>query len=219
MPQVIGDALRGLYLSGTVSAELAFVNETIGLSSSTDVTGNLHLQGASMGAECQISEFSAQIQIAEKSCFDEGDVPLQVNEVRGMRVGMMVCFDWAFPEVARALTLKGADLIGHPANLVLTYCQQAMVTRCIENLVFAVTANRYGTEERPHGELTFTGQSQIVAPKGALVHRSRPDRDDLYVAPVDISLARDKKIAERNDVIADRRPEFYRELCARPQEA
>jgi len=72
-----------------------------------------------------------------------------------MRVGMMVCFDWAFPEVARALALKGADLIGHPANLVLTYCQQAMVTRCIENLVFAVTANRYGTEERPHGELTL----------------------------------------------------------------
>jgi predicted amidohydrolase len=155
----------------------------------------------------------------EKNCFDEGDVPLQMNEVRGMRVGMMVCFDWAFPEVARALALKGADLIGHPANLVLTYCQQAMVTRCIENMVFAVTANRYGTEERPHGELTFTGQSQVVAPKGALVYQSCPDQDDLYVAQVDIGLARDKKISERNDVLTDRRPEFYRELCARRQEA
>lgn len=152
----------------------------------------------------------------EKDCFDAGDVPLQVDEVRGIRAGMMVCFDWAFPEVARTLTLSGADVICHPANLVLTYCQQTMVARCIENMVFAVTANRYGTERRPHGELAFTGQSQVVAPRGKLIHRSGADQDDLYIATVDVALARNKNISERNDVLGDRRPEFYRALCERP---
>jgi len=152
----------------------------------------------------------------ERACFDAGDTPFQVSEVRGMRVGMMVCFDWIFPEVARTLALQGADVICHPANLVLAYCQQAMLVRCIENLVFAVTANRHGSEHRPHGSLTFTGQSQIVAPRGTLVYRSSPDRDDLFIAEVDLSLARDKGIADHNNVFADRRPEFYRDLCTRP---
>ena len=149
----------------------------------------------------------------EKECFDPGDVPLQVHEVRGLRVGVMVCFDWAFPEVARSLALQGADVICHPANLVLTYCQQTMLARCIENGVYAVTANRYGTEDRPHGALTFTGQSQIVAPKGKLLYRSAAEGDDLHLVEIDVALARDKALTDWNDILADRRPEFYRELC------
>jgi predicted amidohydrolase len=149
----------------------------------------------------------------EKECFDPGDTPLQVHEVRGLRLGVMVCFDWAFPEVARSLALQGADLICHPSNLVLTYCQQTMLARCIENGVYAVTANRYGTEARPHGTLTFTGQSQIVAPKGALLYRAAAEGDDLHLAEIDVALARDKRLTAQNDIIADRRPEFYQELC------
>jgi predicted amidohydrolase len=149
----------------------------------------------------------------EVGCFDPGDIPLTVHRVRDVGVGMMVCFDWAFPEVARALALMGADVLCHPANLVLTYCQQTMVARCIENGVFAVTANRYGTEARPCGSLAFTGQSQIVAPKGELLHRSGTDGDDLYVAQVDISLSRDKTLTAQNNLFADRRPGFYAKLC------
>ena len=149
----------------------------------------------------------------EKECFDPGDTPLQVHEVRGLRLGLMVCFDWAFPEVARALALQGADLLCHPANLVLTYCQQTMLARCIENGVYAVTANRYGTEERPHGTLAFTGQSQVVAPRGALLYRAAAEGDDLYVAEIDVAPARDKRLTGYNDILADRRPEFYQELC------
>ena len=149
----------------------------------------------------------------EKACFDPGDLPLQVHSVRGIRVGMMVCFDWAFPEVARTLALQGADVICHPANLVLTYCQQTMLARCIENGVYAVTANRYGSETRPHGTLAFTGQSQIVAPKGKLIYRSAAEGDDLHLAEIDVALARDKRLTAQNDIVADRRPEFYQELC------
>jgi predicted amidohydrolase len=40
----------------------------------------------------------------------------------------MICFDCFFPESARILALKGADIICHPVNLVLPYCREAMIT-------------------------------------------------------------------------------------------
>ena len=151
----------------------------------------------------------------EKDYFDPGDTSLEVALVRDVKIGLMVCFDWVFPEVARILALKGADILCHPANLVLTYCQQAMLTRSLENSVFTVTANRYGTEKQPHGELTFTGQSQITDPKGNLLSRAKPHADSLPVIEIDIDSARDKKITDKNDLFSDRRPEFYNELSKR----
>ncbi|MBN1640059.1 MAG: acyltransferase [Anaerolineae bacterium] len=150
---------------------------------------------------------------AEKRCFDPGDTPLDVSHVRDLCVGMMICFDWVFPEVARALTLAGADLICHPANLVLAYCQQAMLTRCLENLVYAVTANRHGADARPHGEIAFTGGSQIVAPRGELIHRAPSDRPELHIVEIDVARARDKHLTPENDIRVDRRPPFYAALC------
>jgi len=149
----------------------------------------------------------------EKACFEPGNLPLSVHEIRGMKIGMMVCFDWAFPEVARVLALQGADILCHPANLVLAYCQQAMITRCLENSVYAITANRFGLDNRPHGTLTFTGQSQIVAPDGSILHRSGPDADDLFITTIDINKARNKWLTPQNHVMNDRRPEFYRTIC------
>jgi predicted amidohydrolase len=148
----------------------------------------------------------------EKHWFDEGDVPLQVNTVKGVRIGIMICFDWVFPEVTRVLALQGTEIICHPSNLVLSYCQQAMLTRCLENRVFAVTANRYGTDSRPHGELKFTGRSQVVAPGGELLYRAASQREMLHIASIDPEAARDKFITRLNDVVVDRRPEYYAEL-------
>jgi predicted amidohydrolase len=145
----------------------------------------------------------------EKRYFDAGDLPLAVREVCGVKLGLMVCFDWAFPEVARVLAVQGADILCHPANLVLAYCQQAMAIRCLENRVFAVTANRIGNDHRPHGRLRFTGKSQIVAPSGRILHRARAQREELGIVEIDLREARDKNITPLNDVIADRRPEYY----------
>ncbi len=150
----------------------------------------------------------------EKQCFDPGDTPLAIHEVRGAGVGMMVCFDWAFPEVARSLALRGADVMCHPSNLVLHHCQETMRTRCLENKVYAVTANRYGLERRPHGELRFTGRSQIVAPGGKVLSRAPAQRASLGVIPVDPDLARDKAITPNNDLIADRRTTFYADITS-----
>lgn len=148
----------------------------------------------------------------EKNWFDPGDTPLTAQEVRGAKIGIMVCFDWIFPEVARTLTLLGADIICHPSNLVLSYCQQSMLARCIENAIFAVTANRFGADKRPHGELRFTGKSQVVAPKGKLLHRAHSQREELFITEIDPGLAWDKKMTPLNDLLQDRRPAFYKPL-------
>jgi len=151
----------------------------------------------------------------ETRWFDAGDVPLQVNRIGNVRIGMMVCFDWVFPEVARTLALLGADIICHPSNLVLGYCQQTMLTRCLENKVYAITANRHGFDKRPHGNLRFTGRSQVVAPGGTLLHKAASQRDELFVMDIDPTLARDKSITSRNEVLRDRRPEFYTTLTVK----
>ncbi|MDX1518927.1 MAG: nitrilase-related carbon-nitrogen hydrolase [Gammaproteobacteria bacterium] len=145
----------------------------------------------------------------EKNVFTPGDTPLQVNEIGDVKIGIMVCFDWLFPEVTRTLALQGADIICHPSNLVLAWCQQTMITRCLENRVFAITANRYGADKRPKGELRFTGKSQVVAPGGKMLHRAPSQRDELYITEIDINEARNKNITPLNDVMTDRRTEFY----------
>jgi len=149
----------------------------------------------------------------EKAVFDPGDTKLKVIDVSGVRIGMMVCFDWVFPEVARILSLKGADLLCHPSNLVLAYCQRAMRTRCLENSVYAVTANRYGTEEQFGNPLTFTGQSQVVSPKGDLIYRADAEAEELRIRDIDVRIARNKQITDNNHLIEDRRTAYYTDLC------
>lgn len=145
----------------------------------------------------------------EKRWFDPGDLPLEVHRVRGVRVGMMICIDWVFPEVARTLALQGMELLVHPSNLVLDYCQRVMVGRCIENGIFAVTANRFGADRRPHGSLRFTGKSQIVGPDGAVMARAASQREELSLCEIDTRRARNKRITPGNHLLRDRRPEFY----------
>lgn len=145
----------------------------------------------------------------EKFCFDPGDTPFIVNDINGVKIGMMICFDWVFPEVTRVLAMQGAQIICQPSNLVLTFCQQTMLARCIENRVFSITANRYGTDKRPQGSLKFTGNSQIVAPGGKLLHRSASQRDALFITEINPEDADNKMITEHNHLFSDRRPEFY----------
>ena len=145
----------------------------------------------------------------EKKWFKPGD-GFAVHDIGGVRVGMMICFDWIFPESARTLALMGADIICHPVNLVLPWCQMAMVTRCVENRVFAVTANRYGTEDRHGHSLTFTGSSQITAPDGSVLAQAGDGTDCTLAVDIDPSEARKKTINDYNDLLADRRPECYK---------
>jgi predicted amidohydrolase len=145
----------------------------------------------------------------EKKWFKLGNRPLEVYTVNGMRIGMMICFDWIFPEICRSLALKGAQVVAHPTNLVMPYCQQAMVTRCLENRVFAVTANRIGTEKRGSEENTFTGGSQVTSYDGTVLSSAPADKNCLALSEIDPDLSDNKRINEFNDILKDRRPEFY----------
>ena len=108
----------------------------------------------------------------ENLFFVPGNLGFPVFELPFGRVGIMVCFDWIFPESARTLALKGAQLIAHPSNLVLPYCPDAMVTRCLENKVFSATADRVGREQRGMFDLRFIGSSEVVTPQGE-IHSTR----------------------------------------------
>lgn len=147
----------------------------------------------------------------EREVFDAGSGPFPVVEHRGLRVGVMICFDWRFPEAARTLALAGADVIAHPSNLVMPHAQAAMVTRALENRVFVVTANRIGTEHRPpRPALTFTGRSVIVTPAGETVAEGPVAATQRVEALIDPAQARDKSLPSGNDVLRDRRPDTYR---------
>lgn len=147
----------------------------------------------------------------EREVFDPGPGPFPVLEHGGLRVGVMICFDWRFPEAARTLALAGADVIAHPSNLVLPHCQAAMVTRALENGVYTVTANRVGTEARPpRPALTFTGASVIVTPRGETVARGPVDGPALLRAPLDPAAARTKTLSSGSDLFRERRPDTYR---------
>lgn len=145
----------------------------------------------------------------EKLLFDPGDRPFPVFAACGTTVGMMICFDWIFPEAARSLALAGARVIAHPCNLVLPWCQEAMVTRCLENAMHAVTANRVGSEDRTGNVLVFSGGSQVVAPRGERLARLGATGTGAATARLDPD-APGTQLTPRNDVLADRRPGLYR---------
>jgi predicted amidohydrolase len=145
----------------------------------------------------------------ETELFTPGTDEPPVIDTPAGRIGLMICFDWIFPETARMLAVKGAQIIAHPSNLVLQWCQRAMFCRCLENAVFAVTANRIGTEERAGRKLRFTGASQVVDPKGEVVLNATEAEEFVGVVEVDPSKADDKHITPYNHLIDDRRPEHY----------
>ena len=150
----------------------------------------------------------------ETELFHPGDTDFRVFDVGQARVGVMICFDWLFPESARILSLLGADIICHPSNLVLPHCQKAMVTRSLENGVYTATANRVGIEARGGKEpLRFTGKSQVLDPGGQTLTRLGEQEKEWAVATIEVERARNKKITAYNDRLGDRRPNRYSRLC------
>jgi predicted amidohydrolase len=155
-----------------------------------------------------------QLFMEEKHWFRPGNIPLQIYEIEKenlpvTKIAMMICFDWIFPEVARTLALKGAQVLCHPANLVMPYCQDAMVTRAVENRVFTITCNRIGSEFSKGRELCFTGMSEIVDPHGTILYRGSKDEEECVILDVNPAEALDKKINPMNNLFEDRREDYY----------
>ena len=142
----------------------------------------------------------------EKDYFLPGDSQPEIYEIDNCRVGMLVCYDWAFPEIWRLLALRGADIVAHPANLVVVGGGHAAVpVHAKINSYFVITANRVGTERN----LSFTGGSQIACPDGSIPALAGKDDEEIKTIDLDINSARNKKITPKNDLLTDRRPELY----------
>ncbi|HEX9934949.1 MAG TPA: nitrilase-related carbon-nitrogen hydrolase, partial [bacterium] len=147
----------------------------------------------------------------EKNWYSPGNLPYGVWDIGKAKVGLMVCFDWIYPEAARSLALQGAEILCHPANLVLPHCPDAMITRSLENRVFSITANRTGSESRDKGPvLKFIGKSQVLGVKGEVLFRMSDSEEDARSVEIDPLAARNKKMLDSNDLFADRRPDLYR---------
>lgn len=154
----------------------------------------------------------AHLFFREKELFSPGEEPFSVINFSSKGVnlsfGILICFDYIFPEAARSLCLKGVQIILHPSNLILPYAPKITITRAIENRVFWVLANRIGIEKRDNLKLKFFGNSQIVAPNGKILAKSRK-KEELVIVEVDPTEANTKKVTPTNDLFLDRRPDLY----------
>jgi predicted amidohydrolase len=145
----------------------------------------------------------------ENIFFSPGNLKFPVFDLPFGKIGMMICFDWIYPESARSLALKGAQLIAHPANLVLPYCPDGMVTRSLENRIFTATADRVGEENRAGINLKFIGTSGIIAPDASVLCRLGTEEESIGVAEVDLKSANFKQLNEYNDLLKGRREDQY----------
>jgi predicted amidohydrolase len=148
---------------------------------------------------------------AEKTMFTPGDRSFHVAEWAGVKIGLMICYDWRFPESVRTLALKGAQIIVHPSDLVAApqLWQPVMRVRSFENRVFIVTADRNGAERRGDAELVFHGCSQITDANGKVLAEADEEFNGWISAEIDPAKADNKRFSEWNDIFADRRPGMY----------
>ena len=143
--------------------------------------------------------------------FTPGDSGFHVWDIGLAKIGVIICFDWYYPEAARSLAVQEADILCHPSNLVLPNCPDSMPVRCLENRIFAVTCNRIGSEARGGKDrLTYIGQSEVITPKGLIQYRASRDGEDLAIVDIDPTEARNKSLNRYNDLLRDRRCTLYK---------
>lgn len=142
-----------------------------------------------------------------------GNQPFAIHEVEGIKIGMLICYDAAFPEAARSLAILGADLIVLPTNWppgAETMASCSIPCRAMENQVYFAAVNRVGQERG----FQFIGESSLCAPNGQVLTRAAGTESAILSAEVDPLVSRQKRIVRVPDKhiidrMADRRPEFY----------
>ncbi|PTR23535.1 putative amidohydrolase [Rhodococcus sp. OK519] len=151
---------------------------------------------------------------SEKRFFAAGTEAPPVIDTAFGRVGVLICYDLEFPEMARSLAMRGADLIVVPTNWALDARPygdeppQVMLARAAAriNHVHVACADRAGRER----DQEFTGGSAIIDTAGWVL--DTPDADGFAHATLTLSSARDRQISGVNHVFGDRRPELYTEV-------
>jgi len=129
----------------------------------------------------------------EKFYFVEGkDIP--VFNLRGIKIGMCICYDIFFPELVKTLALKGADLIvciSASPTISKEHFERVLPARATENTVFMAYSNLVGEQDG----LVFWGGSQLYSPIGNLVARAEYFKEDYVIYEMDFDLLREARIA------------------------
>ncbi|WP_425460958.1 nitrilase-related carbon-nitrogen hydrolase [Lacisediminihabitans profunda] len=138
------------------------------------------------------------------------------------RLGLPTCWDEWFPEVARAYSLGGANIVAYPTAIgsepdhpefdTRPLWQQVIVGNGIANGLFMVVPNRTGTETRPDGSRgnTFYGSSFVSDPYGRILVQA--PRDEPCVLVADLDLAQRADWLDLFPFLATRRPDTYGSL-------
>ncbi len=146
----------------------------------------------------------------ERFYFRPGNLGFPVFKTRYATIGIQTCWDNFFPEGARALAVKGAQILLCP-----TACstisgapkwERAIVGHAVYNTVYAFRVNRVGTE----GTMIFYGRSFCVDPDGDFVTEPAGAIEGVVLA--DLELDRIKLVRDDWTFLRDRRPEIYTDL-------
>ena len=163
----------------------------------------------------------------EKFYFTPGNTGFMVFDTKYGRLGAGICWDQWFPETARALALKGAEIIFYPTAIgsepILDTDSMPHWRRCMQghsasNLVPVVAANRIGKEDvEPCEEnaglkssLIFYGSSFITDETGELIQSASRDREEILIQSFDLDQIAENRLSW--GLFRDRRPEMYKDI-------
>ena len=163
----------------------------------------------------------------EKFYFTPGNTGFMVFDTKYGRLGAGICWDQWFPETARVLALKGAEIIFYPTAIgsepILDTDSMPHWRRCMQghsasNLVPVVAANRIGKEDvEPCEEnaglkssLIFYGSSFITDETGEIVKSASRDKEEILLKTFDLDLIAENRLSW--GLFRDRRPEMYGEI-------
>jgi len=156
----------------------------------------------------------------EKFYFSPGDTGFQAVDTRYARIGVGICWDQWFPEAARAMVLKGADILFYPTAIgseiespdldSKDHWQTVMRGHAAANVVPVVASNRIGKESSKAVEMEFYGSSFITDHTGAIAKSADRTTEGVLTATIDLDEVRDYRRSW--GVFRDRRPDLYGSL-------
>jgi predicted amidohydrolase len=120
----------------------------------------------------------------ERGVFTPGSEVVSIKTKLG-HIGFMICWDLAFPELARMLAIRGADLILNPSAWEKPYDSPFLrfaMARAIDNTVYVAASNHVGKSD----DLVFFGRSGLYGPDGAAVVLAAEDDEKVIVGEVDL---------------------------------
>lgn len=162
---------------------------------------------------------------SEKFFFAQGDLGYLVVPTPYGKIGVMICWDQWYPEGARILTLKGAQILFYPTAIGWHKTEEEQTAKdqrdawitmhrshAIANGVFVAAPNRAGTE----GDLTFWGTSTVVAPSGRILAQAGINQEGVLLADVDLDDVEAQRLGW--PFLRDRRIDTYEPLLKRTLE-